>query len=70
MLDNNVERAASSHDVMVRPFSHHRNGDASHIDRDPYTQLGAAKHQGNPIRVSQPCDAYSSRDGTPAPTAI
>ena len=53
-----------SRDVLVSPFSHHRNGDASHVDRDPYTQLRAAKHQGNPIRVSQPRDAYSSRDGT------
>ena len=63
MLDN-VEQAASSHNVMVRPLSHHRNGDASHVDRDAYTQLRAAKHQDNPIRVSQPRDAYSSRDGT------
>ena len=44
--------------------SHHRNGDASQVDREPRTQLGAAKHQDNPIAVSQPCEAYPSHDGT------
>src|SRR5580704_10195035 len=44
--------------------SHHRNDDASQVDREPRTQLGAAKHQDNPIAVSQPCEAYPSHDGT------
>jgi hypothetical protein len=45
-------------------LSHHRNGDASQVDREPRTQLRAANHQYNAIRVSQPRDAYSSHNGT------
>ena len=44
--------------------SHHCNGDASQVDREPRTQLGAANHQDNPFCVSQPRDAHSSQDGT------
>jgi hypothetical protein len=44
--------------------SDHCNGDASQGDREPRTQFRAAKHQDNPIGVSQPSNAYSSHDGT------
>src|SRR4051794_26832948 len=46
------------------PLSHHYNSDASQVDGEPDTQLRATNHQDEPIRVSQPRNAYPSRDGT------
>jgi len=45
-------------------LSHHCNGDARQVDREPRTELRAANRQDNPIRVSQPSDADSCHDGT------
>jgi transposase InsO family protein len=35
-------------------LSHHCNGDASHVDREPRTQLGAANHQDKPTAPASP----------------
>ena len=45
-------------------LSHHRNGDASQVEREPRTQSGTPNQEDNPVCVSQPRDAHSSHEGT------
>jgi hypothetical protein len=57
-------RSLSQFSARCGLLSPHGNGDASQGDREPRTQLWASNDQDNPFLVSQPCDAYSSHDGT------